>query len=87
MRVLVERIESWDVGRSRAREDMGEGCGRHNRRGAVGIPTGLSVSLEYSEHPWVMLDRAVNGSRGRGGIHAVHPILVKLVRIPHLVNM
>lgn len=84
MRVLVERIESRDVGRSGTREDMGKRGRRHDCRGAMSIAPRVAVSLDHTEYPRVMLDGAVNGG-GRGGIHAFHPIFVKLVRIPHLV--
>ena len=50
------------------------------------IATRVATSLDNSEYPGVMLDGAAN-SQGRGGIHAVHPTFIKLVRIPQLIAM
>jgi len=46
----------------------------------------MAMSLDHSEDPRVVLAGAVNGG-GRGGIHAVHPIFIKLVLIPQLIVM
>jgi hypothetical protein len=84
MRVLVERIECGNVCCPRARKNMRERGRGYNGRGALGIATRVAVSFDHGEHPWVMLDGAVNRRR-RGGIHAVHAIIVKLVGIPQLI--